>query len=111
MQAVPATRYGLFFGICVVGCAVDLATKSWCFEWLGMPPGRTEWVVDRIFGFQTSLNHGALFGIGQGMGWVFISLSVGAAIGIMYWLFVSGAATDRLLTIALGAIMGGIFGN
>ena len=68
-------------------------------------------MVDQIFGFTTSLNEGALFGIGQGQGLLFSLLSLVAAVGILYWLFVAGAAGDRLLTIALACVTGGIFGN
>jgi signal peptidase II len=64
-----------------------------------------------VAGFQTSLNEGALFGMGQGMSLVFAGFSVLAALGIVYWLFVAKAAHDRLLTFALGLISGGIWGN
>lgn len=69
------------------------------------------WLIDGIFGFETSLNEGALFGIGQGQVVFFASLSIVAAIGILYWLFVAGAARDRFLTVALGMVTAGIFGN
>jgi signal peptidase II len=42
---------------------------------------------------------------------VFAVLSVVAAVGIFLWLFYGGAARDWLLTIALGCVMAGIFGN
>ncbi|MDE0735431.1 MAG: signal peptidase II [Pirellulaceae bacterium] len=38
-------------------------------------------------------------------------LSLVAAIGILGWLFIAGAAEDLLLTISLGSVMGGIIGN
>lgn len=112
MRAVPASRYVLFFALAIVGCAVDLATKSWSFAMLGMPGHKpTIWLWPQVFGFTTSLNEGALFGIGQGQVPLFASLSLAAAIGILVWLFWAGAAHDRLLTIALGCVMAGIFGN
>ena len=49
--------------------------------------------------------------MGQGMVWLFAALSVCAALGIIYWLFVTGAARDRLLTAAMGSVMAGILGN
>ena len=67
--------------------------------------------LEGVFGFQTSLNEGALFGLGQGMVSIFAGLSIVAAIGIFFWLFFAGGARDWLLTIALGFIMAGIFGN
>ncbi len=112
MKAVSTRRYLLFGGIAVVGCLLDLFTKRWAFDTLGMPHQRpSHWLVDDIFGITTSLNEGALFGIGQGQGFVFSALSVVAIVGIGYWLFAAGAAQDLLLTIALGAVTAGIFGN
>ncbi len=111
MQAVSARRYLLFCGIVLTGCAVDLLTKYLAFDRLGMPGGPSYWLVDEVFGFTTSLNEGALFGIGQGQGVFFSALSVIAALGILYWLFVAKAAHDRLLTVALACVMAGIFGN
>jgi len=112
MKAVPTTRYLLFAGITGVGCAVDLLTKHWAFACLGMPHQRPSyWLWDEIFGFTTSLNEGALFGIGQGGGLIFSGLSVIAVAGIDYWLFVAQAAHDLLLTVALGSVTAGIFGN
>ena len=49
--------------------------------------------------------------MGQGYVVLFSLASVVAAIGIVCWLFVAGAARDRLLTVAAGCIMGGIVGN
>ena len=112
MQAARGSRYVLFGTLAVAGCTVDLVTKSWIFRRLGMPAHREEiWLVDDIFGFTTSLNEGALFGIGQGRGIVFCALSLAAIGGIVYWLFVAGAARGRLLTVALGLVTGGILGN
>jgi signal peptidase II len=112
MKAFPTHRYALFGTLAAVGCLVDLLTKRWIFDTLGMPHERPSlWLVDEIFGFTTSLNEGALFGIGQGQGLVFSALSIAAIVGILYWLFVAGAAHDLMLTIALGSVTGGIFGN
>ena len=112
MKPIPTSRYVTFLLIAVIGCAVDLGTKSWMFDRLGMPLEKPPWViVDGYLNFTTSLNEGALFGIGQGQVVLFAGLSVIAAIGVVYWLFVAGAASDRLLTVALGSIMAGIFGN
>ena len=66
---------------------------------------------NHVVGFQTSLNEGALFGLGQGFSPLFTVLSVAAAVAVFYWLFVAGAAGDLVLTVALSCVMGGIFGN
>jgi signal peptidase II len=112
MKSVVTSRYVLFFAIAAAGLTADLATKHWAFQALGMPHERPSyWLIDEVFGFTTSLNEGALFGIGQGQGLAFSVLSIAAACGILCWLFVGGAARDLVLTVALGAVMGGIFGN
>ena len=112
MKAVPLNRYAVFFSLAILGCLADLATKSWVFGWLGGPLERPAWwILDDLIGLQTSLNEGALFGMGQGWVRLFAVLSVAAAVGIFYWLFAEGAACDLLLTIALGSITAGILGN
>ncbi len=67
MGTAPLSRYLVFFTIAILGCSLDLATKQWVFATLGLP-GEQEcwWLWQDVFGFQTSLNEGALFGIGQG---------------------------------------------
>jgi len=111
MRAVPLNRYLVFFLIAGVGLAIDLATKRWMFDWLGRPGGGTHWIWADVFGFQTSLNEGALFGMGQGMVWLFALLSIGAGVAICWWLFIAGAARQWVLTVALSGIMAGILGN
>jgi signal peptidase II len=113
MKAVPASRSLVFLTIAILGCAADLITKKSVFSWLGMPgpDSRTHWFWENVVGFQTSLNEGALFGIFQGCVPVFAGLSIVAAIGIFIWLFYARAAHDWLLTIALGCVTAGIFGN
>ncbi len=111
-RSVPASRIVLFLAIVIGGCAVDLATKNWIFAKLGMPYDNPPIVlVPGVFSLTTSLNEGALFGMGQGMTPVFAALSVLAAVGIAYWLFFAGAGHDLWLVCALAAIMAGIFGN
>lgn len=108
----------LFLFIAAAGLALDLATKRALFTWLGMPgefnagsekPG-VYWLIPRVFGFQTSLNEGALFGMGQGMTAVFVVASVLAFAAIIAWFFTEGYKS-RLLTGAFGAICAGIAGN
>ena len=114
----PRSRVAVFATIALVGLLTDLVTKYFIFLWLGEPspeglPGssQTYWLVSDYFGFQTAVNTGALFGMGKGGSHWFAALSVVAGTGIVYWLFVAGAARDRMLTIALGSVSGGILGN
>ncbi len=120
-SALPLNRYVIFFCIATVGLIADLWTKHVMFAWKGLPPGwvdpprpHTTWWVpgcENLFGVETALNQGALFGIGQGKVWLFATLSFVAAGGILYWLFVAKAARERFLTFTLGLVMAGILGN
>ena len=74
-------------------------------------PQAPHWIVEGVFGFQTSTNPGALFGMGSGLSWLFAILSFFAISGILAWLFFWRGFHERLLTFALGLITGGILGN
>lgn len=104
----------MFCSIALCGLAADLLTKHWVFHWLG-PPGsghsNTWWLIPEYVGMQTTVNQGALFGMFRGFRVLLAGLSLVAAGGIFFWLFYCGAARDRMLTIALSAVTGGIFGN
>ncbi|MEQ8784901.1 MAG: signal peptidase II [Pirellulaceae bacterium] len=106
----------LFLLLAVGGCAADLLSKRAVFAWLGLPPDgpvltNTYWIWEPYIGVQTAVNQGALFGMGQGLSIWFAGLSVLAAAGIVYWLFVRRAAHDLFLTITLGMVSAGILGN
>jgi len=107
--SVPLSRCLVFFFTAAAVCAADLASKSWMFAHLS--PGEIRWLWPGVFGFQVSLNEGALFGMGQGLWPLFAALSVAAAAAILIWLFAVGAARDWLLNIALALITAGIVGN
>lgn len=111
---IPLSRIIWFVALAGVGCAADLATKEWFFsrpELLPLRSGRVWWLVEGHIGFQLSLNEGALFGMGQGLVWLFATLSIVAAVAIPLWLFKFQAAQDRLLCFALALVMGGVLGN
>jgi len=116
MMSVPKNRYVCFFSLAVIGLIVDLLTKWWAFTSLGYEYRSSEtWLTplwgENVFVFMTSFNHGALWGLGQGYSWLFASLSIVAVVGVIYWLFVRGAAHSWWLTISLGLIMAGALGN
>ncbi len=112
LGAVSWHRYVVYFGIAVFGCTLDLASKSYVFTW---GPGRGDqgewWLWKGYVGIQTTVNTGALFGLGRGFSSLFAAVSVAAVVGVIYWLFVRRAAHDGLLNISLGSITGGILGN
>lgn len=109
---VPLSRYLIYGGIASGGCLIDLLTKHWVFDWLGIPGSQPIWWIWKgYFGIETSLNGGALFGMGQGQSAIFAVISVAAFLGIVYWLFLAGGARDCWMTTATGFITAGIFGN
>lgn len=111
-EPVPYSRHVMYFGLALAGCAADLVSKELAFRWRGLPGEKDPWwLVENRLGVQTSLNPGALFGMGDGWRLVFAGLACAAILGILVWLFGYRAARDRLLTFALGCITGGILGN
>jgi signal peptidase II len=114
MNSVPVSRVVLFLAIAVSGCLLDLATKRWVFRRLGQPDdpqAHVAWLWPGRVGFQTSLNEGAIFGMGQGQVRIFATISLVAAVIIPLWLFCGKAAQDRTLCLALALVMAGIAGN
>ena len=112
LNGVPITRHLVFFSLALAGCAADLVSKHLIFRWRGLPGQKPiVWFVEGYVGIESALNRGALFGMGEGGSRYFAFLSIGAAAAVLLWLFVFRGARDRLLTIALGCISGGILGN
>ena len=111
-NAIPRSRYFVFAALAVLGCAFDLSTKHWVFQWRGGPHrNNVWWFWDGYVGIETAVNTGALFGLGQDRVFLFSAISFVAIAGIVYWLFFAGGARDLHLTFALGCIFGGILGN
>ena len=105
-------RFVVYIILALAGAGVDLWTKAAVFSWRDIP-GQKDiwWVVDGYFGIETAVNIGAVFGLGAGQGTLFATLSVVAFIGIIVWLFRYRAAESLWLTVTLGLVTGGIFGN
>lgn len=109
----PRSRIPVYIVIAVTALTIDLVTKSFVFQKLGVFQG-TDWLLNRggiRFELHTSLNEGALWGMGQGFASVFALLSIGAVSGIVYWLFARGGAASLWLTVALAMVSGGAIGN
>lgn len=113
MIAYPRNRIGVYAVLTAVALATDLISKSVVFNRLGGVFQGTGWLIDGWLKFElhTSLNAGALWGMGQGFASGFALLSVVAVVGIVYWLFFRGAAASLWLTVALSLVSGGAFGN
>ena len=118
---VLVRRFALYLAILTAGLSLDLWTKSRMFGQLGLPgeylfeenpqANATWWMIDGVFGFQTSLNPGALFGIGEGYVHVFALFSIAAITGILVWLLFFRGLSSLFLTVVFGMISAGILGN
>ena len=111
-QRANVVTWAVFTLLVTLTTAADLTTKAIAFKNLGMPGTSPGWpVIKNILWYRTSLNEGALFGLGQGMGWFFITVSVGALIGILLTVSWLRMRNDTVLIVALACITGGILGN
>jgi signal peptidase II len=105
-------RLWMYLGLTLFGCGCDLWTKQTIFRMRGLPGERPpHWLIEDYVGFETAVNQGALFGMGQGFGMFFGVMSMAAIAAILVWLFVFRAAQSPWLTFALGLVTGGILGN
>lgn len=105
-------RYATAGLVCVLVTAADLTTKHWVFQWLGGPGEKPVWwLIPGFVGFQTTLNEGAVFGLGQGYTPFFTVMGI-VALGVFLAWFVWAAPKDELwIPVAVGAVLGGILGN
>lgn len=95
-----------FLLTCLAGVVLDLWTKVVAFDRLSdggyaLIPG---WLH-----FQITRNPGAVFGIGRGMRYVFIAISIAAIFFIFYLFLVSGR--QWFYQIVLGMLLAGVIGN
>jgi signal peptidase II len=108
----PAKGWPVFLAVVVAAAAADLLSKKWIFARLGMPGEQPAiGIIPGLLSLETNLNEGALFGMGQGMGAVFATVSVAAIAGIIGLVSRPSTRADRWLLIALGLVVGGIIGN
>lgn len=104
----------------VVGLALDLWTKHEAFARLVRGTGlddKGRWQVDSyeydfiegFLRFQAHVNHGAVFGIGQGQRILFLLVSI-LAIALLGYLFARSGG-QRLYQVLLGILFAGVLGN
>jgi signal peptidase II len=113
-SGVPVSRYAVYCFLMIAGFAADQITKYAIFGKYFDPDARVpahKWLIENWLAIETTTNQGALFGMGQKQTFWFVLLSFIAIAGIAYWLFVHRAAISWTITIALGMVTGGIFGN
>lgn len=114
--ATIAQRALLFISLTCLGTSADLWSKQLVFDTKGLPGEQPpSWWIENIagcyVGIETAINQGALFGLGQGFGWLFAIVSLLAISGIAIWLFAAKACASLPMTIIMGLIAGGILGN
>jgi signal peptidase II len=108
----PTRGWLLFAFVASLAAVVDLATKSLIFAKLGMPGlGPRIVLLPEVFLLETNLNEGALFGMGQGLSWLFASVSVVALVGILLMVSRPPTRESRWLLWSLALIAGGVVGN
>lgn len=98
-----------FVGTCALGLALDLSTKVWAFRTLDMRFEAYQFIPGWLH-FETTVNQGAVFGLGQGQRWLFVGVSI-LAIGFLSWLFVSSERRQIGYHILLGMLLAGVLGN
>jgi signal peptidase II len=94
--------------VAVIGVGLDLWSKEWAFRTLRQGGHRE--LIPGVLEFHTTLNPGALFGIGAGHTEVFLVASV-LALVLVVWMFAQSPAQRWLTHVALGAILAGALGN
>ena len=99
-----------FVGTCLLGLGLDLSTKVWAFRRLDMMSDDVYQLIPGWLHFQTTINQGAVFGIGQGQRWLFVCVSM-LAIAFLSWLFVSSERRQIGYHILLGMLLAGVLGN
>lgn len=100
--------HGRFWCVVVFGVGLDLWSKHWAFHTLGQNACRT--VISGVLELRTTLNPGALFGIGRGQTTLFVIASI-LALVLVLWMFAQCPARRWFTQIALGAILAGALGN
>lgn len=96
------------WSVTILGLVLDLWSKQWAFAELRQGGHRS--LIPHVLEFQTMLNPGALFGIGQGQTLFFIVASL-LALALVLWMFAQNPPERRFLQIALGGILAGALGN
>ncbi|QDU81059.1 lipoprotein signal peptidase [Polystyrenella longa] len=133
-ETAPTRRYPILFCVLVL-CATffDIYSKDVVFADLGFPGGAQTLVEGKheiftnpagadgqsvlymdnwiVFQLYNNFNFGALWGLGQGMSLMFGLFGGVAIVGILVWAFYFNGVDNLWLTISLGLILAGAFGN
>lgn len=127
-----AKAWGIFLIALVGSLVLDLWTKVWAFKsialfpvevrreevlkvtpelWRLVPQHEPKVVVEKLLNFTLVLNPGAVFGIGAGKRWFFITFTaIAMVIGVMAFAKFT-RARDWAMQLAIGLIVGSGLGN
>lgn len=72
--------------------------------------GPVHTVIPGLLDIHTVMNEGAAFSLGRGLSWLFIMFTIIVAPVILWTVWTYGRGS-RVLTVALGLVLGGAFGN
>jgi signal peptidase II len=97
-----------FFLVAAIGTGLDLWTKSLAFSKLSLH-GDSYPLIPGWLEFEIVINHGAVFGFGQGARVLFIVVSIGAIVFLSYLFATSGKRW--VYQILLGMLLAGVVGN
>jgi signal peptidase II len=107
-----------------LGVSADLWLKAWAFpDGVDMDgpmgrlfpgrypaPGSSLTLIPKVLDLTTTVNQGAVFGIGKGWVLFFLAFSV-VALALIVWVFATSKRSHWIVHIALGLIMAGALGN
>lgn len=97
-----------FYGVCLMGLALDLATKHIAEANIGQTHETVQFIPG-VVQFEWLLNKGAVFGIAPGQRWLFVGVSV-VALAFLTWLF-AASKNQRFYQFILGLLLAGVLGN
>jgi len=97
-----------FWLVIAAGLTLDLWSKHWALAVLRQ--GGRRILIPNVLEFHTTLNPGALFGLGASRTGLFVVASLLALI-LVLWMFAQCPARRWFTQIALGAIFAGALGN
>lgn len=112
----PTIRFLYVAVIATAGVCWDLWSKREVFAQLGYRGIYPVWKGQVLgmsirFQLETTLNFGALWGVGQGLSWLFATLSFVALTAIAYFLWKRHAIASLWLTLVTGLLLAGTLGN
>jgi lipoprotein signal peptidase len=94
--------------VAVIGLAADLWSKDLAFKHLSADPPVV--LIPHVLSLRKVVNPGAMLGLGQGLGLLFMAASILALLFVVY-LFAHSDPSRRSLHVGLGLVLAGAVGN